>query len=62
MKLYMATTNDMYELPCFVSDKAKDVADFLGMTIGSFHSVLSRHVDNANHNGYHVYRVEVEND
>ena len=59
MRIYMATTNDELELPCFISERAKDVAKFVGMTVGSFYTAISKHQEASNHFGYHIYKVEI---
>lgn len=57
--VYMATTNDIYELPCCV-ETAREVAAFVGLTIGSFYCAISRKTRNCNR--YHIYKVEVEDE
>ena len=54
----MATTSDMYELPCCIGT-AREVAAFIGVTIDSFYSMISKKMFSSNHGGYHVYKVEV---
>ena len=40
--LYEAVTADMVETPCFMGT-AKEMAAFLGITLGSFYCGISRH-------------------
>lgn len=42
MVLYMAVTNDRYELPVAVTKSAREMADFLGIEQCTVYSYISR--------------------
>lgn len=44
--LYVAYTNDEYELPVAVEDTAIELAQKVGISIDSLYSMLSRHQGN----------------
>lgn len=43
-KLYMAVTDDKYELPMCVSDRVSEIAQFCGIKEGSVYSMISRQI------------------
>lgn len=53
MKLYLKTTNDQYELPLFVADNPKELAEMVGTTTNSVKSAISHKCA-----GWH--RVEID--
>lgn len=54
--IYMITTNDSYELPLCVGN-AKECSNFLNLTVGNFHSVLSKHKHNVCDRWYTNYQI-----
>lgn len=44
--LYVAYTNDEYELPIAVADTAKELAQMVGVTSDSLYCMMSRHQGN----------------
>lgn len=42
MIVYMKTTADKYELPIFVADTAKELAEMVGTTVGCVYSLISK--------------------
>ena len=42
MFVYMKTTTDKYELPIFVADTAKELAEMVGTTVGCVYSSISK--------------------
>lgn len=60
--LYMAVTNDEYELPIFVCDTAQELADKLGVKMNTVYVMLgreSKHKKKLNRHGKHLYRKVV---
>lgn len=46
MKLYMRVTDDIYELPMFVSERVKYLSEDSGVPESSIHSMLSKQRNN----------------
>ena len=69
MILYMAVTCDEYELPAYVTESAEDLARWLGISIWSVRSNISRHRNEAprkvqknGRNNYRLRKVIIEED
>lgn len=67
MKLYMAVTADRYELPLFVTNSAKEMAQFMQQPIRQVYTLVcpsrsNRFKDNGKNRGYNLVRIEVEDD
>lgn len=60
--LYMAVTNDEYELPIFVCDTAQELADKLGVKPNTVYVMLGRNKQKLNNHGKHLYRKVVYKD
>ena len=58
-KLYMAVETDEYELPLYVADTSRELADWSGLSIGYVLSAIS-HGYSGKKSGMRFLRVEVE--
>ncbi|WP_124066238.1 hypothetical protein [Clostridium sp. E02] len=58
-KLYMAVETDKYELPLYVADTSRELADWSGLSIGYVLSAIS-HGYSGKKTGIRFLRVEVE--
>lgn len=55
--LYMVCTNDEFELPVMVSDTMKDVVAFMGMTLGSCYSYVSKGIVTAGKKRFRLEKI-----
>lgn len=66
MRLYMIVTADQYELPLMVTDKTREVAEWMGgASLNLVHSLITRFEKeprryNGKTRGYNIVRVDVE--
>lgn len=60
MMLYMIVSLDRLELPILVSEKAQDLADYLGTTTNNIY-VRARYWEK-HHNRSRIIRIEVDDD
>ncbi len=61
IKLYLAVTNDEYELPVCVSDCLKEFSDMIGISKHGVLNAISR--GSVSLNGkYRIIKIEVEDD
>lgn len=58
-KLYMAVETDKYELPLYVADTSRELADWSGLSIGYVLSSIS-HGYSGKKAGMRFLRIEVE--
>jgi transposase len=67
VKMYIATTADIYELPIAVADNGKELAKMLGTTPATIYTYISRQKSGTYTRGkgrqkcpYLVYKIEEE--
>jgi hypothetical protein len=61
MKLWMAVTSDIYELPIYIEDTAQKLADKLNITVGAVINAAKRNF-NSKYNSYKIIKIEVTED
>lgn len=59
LKIYMAVTPDKYELPLYVADNTRELANVFNTSDGNVKSCISKGKSGTT-NGYKFIRVEVE--
>lgn len=69
MKLFMAVTADEYELPLYVAERVRELAEWHGIGVDAVHQAIYRYERDANRKrqihpglGVRFCRVEVDDD
>lgn len=59
MRVYIAVTNDKYELPIVVADSVQQLSEMFGIKYHDIHSLISRNIP-AKKKNVKFYRLEIE--